>query len=109
MISFCWEACRALGFVQRDAAALAGSPGGGSSPRPAAAGRRFRAAAAAAACPVHAPLHLPWLISPVLVPPLLPAAVAMAGKECVAIGSDLRFGVQLQVRPLACLGGWGTR
>lgn len=24
------------------------------------------------------------------------AAVAMAGKECVAIGSDLRFGVQLQ-------------
>lgn len=27
-------------------------------------------------------------------PPFLP--VAMAGKECVAIGSDLRFGVQLQ-------------
>lgn len=29
-------------------------------------------------------------------PALLPPAVAMAGKECVAIGSDLRFGVQLQ-------------
>jgi len=26
----------------------------------------------------------------------IPLAVAMAGKECVAIGSDLRFGVQLQ-------------
>lgn len=26
----------------------------------------------------------------------------MAGKECVAIGSDLRFGVQLQVRLGAC-------
>jgi hypothetical protein len=25
-----------------------------------------------------------------------PHAVAMAGKDCVAIGSDLRFGVQLQ-------------
>jgi 20S proteasome subunit beta 3 len=24
------------------------------------------------------------------------AIIAMAGKECVAIGSDLRFGVQLQ-------------
>lgn len=24
------------------------------------------------------------------------AVIAMAGKECVAIGSDLRFGVQLQ-------------
>ena len=32
------------------------------------------------------------------VAPLPSAAVAMAGKECVAIGSDLRFGVQLQVR-----------
>ena len=28
------------------------------------------------------------------------AIVAMAGKECVAIGSDLRFGVQFQT--LAC-------
>jgi 20S proteasome subunit beta 3 len=28
------------------------------------------------------------------------AIIAMAGKECVAIGSDLRFGVQLQT--LAC-------
>ena len=28
-------------------------------------------------------------------PPPAPAAVAMAGKECVAIASDLRFGVQL--------------
>lgn len=34
--------------------------------------------------------------------PPLPAAVAMAGKECVAIGSDLRFGVQLQVHHGAC-------
>jgi 20S proteasome subunit beta 3 len=31
------------------------------------------------------------------------AIVAMAGKECVAIGSDLRFGVQLQVRSALCL------
>lgn len=32
----------------------------------------------------------------VVVPPAPAAAVAMAGKDCVAIGSDLRFGVQLQ-------------
>ncbi len=30
------------------------------------------------------------------------AIVAMAGKECVAIGSDLRFGVQLQTMTTDC-------